>query len=259
MAKTIDLGNGLKLELMLIPSGEFLMGAEHFADEDENVNWIKKWRGNNISGYNFKDEYPQHKVTISHPFYIGKFEVTQEQYENIMGKNPSTFTGSKKPVENVSWNEAQEFCIKLSKKTGEEFRLPTEAEWEYACRAGSTTRFYFGDDETFIRDYEWYGFVYLNVGLGPHPVGQNLPNAFGIYDMGANVIEWCSDWYGDYPSGEITDPTGPLIGDSRVMRGGSVGNFDPNCCRSSSRGGTKPDYPDDSLGFRVCCNVRRNP
>ena len=193
-----------------------------------------------------------HKVTLTKPFELGQHEVTQEQYEKVMGKNPSHFKGKQNPVEQVSWDDAVEFCRKLSampaeKKAGYVYRLPTEAEWEYACRAGTTTRYSFGDSDSELGDYAWYD---KNSGRTTHPVGQKKPNAWGLYDMHGNVWEWCQDWHGDYPSGSVTDPTGAAVGSLRVYRGGGWVDF-ARRCRSAVRGRFTPGVRFSDLGFRV--------
>jgi len=154
-------------------------------------------------------------------------------------------------VETVSWDDATEFCKKLSEKTRQAVRLPTEAEWEYACRAGSKTRFCFGDADEGLGDYAWYR---ANSGRTTHPVGQKKPNAWGLYDMHGNVWEWCADWYGDYPNGAVTDPQGPASGTYRVLRGGAWrGNSD--FCRSANRGSGTPGGRSRIFGFRVVVSV----
>jgi formylglycine-generating enzyme required for sulfatase activity len=192
------------------------------------------------------------QVTLTQPFELGVYEVTQEQYEQVMGTNPSNFKGSQNPVEQVSWDDAVEFCRKLSalpaeKKAGYLYRLPTEAEWEYACRAGTTTKYSFGDSDSALGDYAWYG---ENSGRTTHPVGGKKPNPWGLYDMHGNVFEWCQDWHGDYPSRSVTDPTGAAVGSFRVYRGGCWLNFS-GLCRSAIRNWDSPDYRFDDLGFRV--------
>ncbi|MDA7492884.1 formylglycine-generating enzyme family protein [bacterium] len=215
------------MEFKLIPAGKFIMGD---ASSEDN-------------------ETP-HEVTLTKPFKLGVYEVTQEQYEKVMGVNPSKSKGANNPVENVSWEDAIEFCRKLSelpaeKEAGNVYRLPSEAEWEYACRAGTTTKFSFGDDESELGDYAWYD---DNSDRNTHPVGGKKPNAWGLYDMHGNVWEWCQDWYWDYPSGSVTDPRGPR-GSYRVLRGGSW--YAPaEYCRSACRGRRGPS--DRILhGFRV--------
>jgi len=157
-------------------------------------------------------------VTVG-DFYICKYEVTQELWEEVMGNNPSEFTeGENLPVENVSWDDAQEFIRKLNSITGKKYRLPTEAEWEFAARGGNNSKGYKYSGSDDINQVAWYD---DNSGNRTYPVGQKAPNELGIYDMSGNVWEWCSDWYGDYPSGAVTNPTGPVNGSNRVFRGGS--------------------------------------
>ena len=226
---TMDLGNGVTMKLVLIPAGKFMMGE-----------------GND-----------KHEVAISNPFYVGVTEVTQAQYEAVMGTNPSKFNGATNPVEEVSWNDATEFCKKLSEKTRQAVRLPTEAEWEYACRAGTATAFSFGDADSALGDYAWYK---ANSGsktrpLGQtQPVGQKKPNAWGLYDMHGNVWERCADWRGDYPNGAVTDPQGPASGTYRVLRSGSWSS-NPDFCCSASRSSLPPDYRNGNVGFRVVMSV----
>jgi formylglycine-generating enzyme required for sulfatase activity len=185
------------------------------------------------------------------------FEVTQEQYEQIVGRNPSVFKGAQNPVEQVSWDDAVEFCRKLSRKTGRHVRLPTEAEWEFACRAGSKTRFCYGDDDDYSKlgDYAWYSASLTTKGDSTRPVGQKKPNDWGLYDMHGNVYEWCSDWYADsYEKANKTDPAGPASGTSRVLRGGSW--FDAAYgCRSARRLGYPPVRRNHYFGFRVAVDL----
>ena len=231
---TIDLGSGLTMKLALIAAGKFMMGSpdsEHSRD-----------------GY----AGPLHEVTLSKPFYMGVTVVTQTQYQAVMGTNPSQFKGVINPVDSVSWNDATEFCRKLSKKTSKTFRLPTEAEWEHACRAGSKTWFCFGDAEEGLGDYAWY---HANSGNATHPVGQKKPNAWGIYDMHGNVWELCADWYGDYPKGAVTDPQGPASGSQRVVRGGCWGYCSSGNCGAAFRFRIIPDGRLCSVGFRVLVPV----
>ena len=161
-------------------------------------------------------------MRITKPFYLGKYLVTQEQWEAVMGNNPSHFKGPKNPVEQVSWDDCQQFLEQAQREgrpRGGKFQLPTEAQWEYACRAGSTTRYCFGDDESELGEYAWYD---ANSGSKTHPVGEKKPNAWGLYDMHGNVWEWCQDWYdgGYYANSPTDDPTGPATGSDRVFRGG---------------------------------------
>jgi formylglycine-generating enzyme required for sulfatase activity len=225
------LPGNIKLEMIKIPAGSFLMGS---ADND---------------GSAYDDEKPQHRVNLQE-FYLGKYPVTQEQYQAIMGNNPS-YCGNnpKNPVEQVSWNDAQEFCQKLNQKTGKKYRLPSEAEWEYACRAGTQTRYYFGDDEKQLGEYAWFS---ENSGSKSHPVGQKKPNNWGLYDMSGNVWEWCEDaWHKNYENAP-TDGTAwnenHSVTKDRVLRGGSWVNG-PGNCRSAFRSLSVNRHSD--LGFRV--------
>jgi len=197
--------------------------------------------GSNDGG---SDEKPIHRVTVS-DFYIGKYEVTQKLWKEVMGSNPSRFKGDDRPVEQVSWNDVQEFIRKLNKKTGGNYRLPTEAEWEYAARGGAKSRGYKYAGSNNIGEVAWY-----DVNSGTHEVGTKKPNELGIYDMSGNVWEWCSDWKGDYSSGSQTNPTGPSSGSSRVYRGGSWINIAWHC-RVANRNLSSPFNSDDNLGFRL--------
>ena len=227
----LDLGRGVTMDLVYIPAGEFMMGSP----SNENGR--------------YGDEGPQHRVRITKGFYLGIHEVTQAQYQAVMGKNPSRFRGADNPVEQVSWHDCAAFCKRLSRKTGRSVRLPTEAEWEYACRAGTTRRFCFGDNDSGLREYAWYG---NNSGGKTHPVGGKKANAFGLYDMHGNVWEWCADWYdgGYYKQSPTDDPRGPRGGKTRVLRGGSWDGT-PWFCRSALRGGLNPTDTCLDLGFRV--------
>lgn len=223
-AKFPPLMNSLGMALNWIPSGKFRMG------EGEE----------------------SYDVTITRPYYLGVIEVTQEQYQRVMGKNLSSFKGVKNPVENVSWDDAVSFCKKLSelpteKSAGRVYRLPTEAEWEYACRAGTTTDYSFGDAESQLDDYAWYS---KNSGQAAHAVGLKEPNAFGLYDMHGSVWEWCQDWYGGYPSGALIDPLGPSESTYRVCRGGSWGSG-AAYCRAAYRRTFVPAYRSPICGFRI--------
>jgi formylglycine-generating enzyme required for sulfatase activity len=189
-----------------------------------------------------------HQVTISKPFYMQTTEVTQGQWKAVMGSNPSDFKdcGDNCPVENVSWNDAQKFIQKLnSMEGGNKYCFPTEAEWEYAARSAGKNETYSGGND--IDAVAWY---YSNSGDKTHPVGQKKPNGLGIYDMSGNVWEWCQDWYGSYPSGSVTDPTGPSSGADRVLRGGSWNSY-ARSSRSAVRDGYVPGNGDFNLGFRL--------
>ncbi len=211
----------------------------------------------------YSEEGPQTKVTISRGFLMSKYEVTQAQYKAVMGTNPSSFKGDNKPVEQVSWHDAVAYCAKLTEKekaagrlpVGYEYRLPTEAEWEYACRAGTTTAFSFGDDVSKLGEYAWYG---GNSSSTTHPVGKKKPNGWGLYDMHGNVWEWCQDWYGNYPGGSVTDPQGPATGSYRVERGGYWRSFAGHC-RSADRNGYGPGSRYRGLGFRPVLAPATNP
>jgi formylglycine-generating enzyme required for sulfatase activity len=255
--------NGVSFDMIAVKGGTFTMGStDQYADSDEKI---------------------IHNVTVS-DFMIGKFEVTQKLWKAVMGSNPSYFKGDNLPVENVSWNDAQEFIRKLNQQTGQNFRLPTEAEWEYAARGGTNTSLYNGENinkrgknnSPNLDKLAWYGGncgqnytsyagcdvsngydisgwsekQYNDSKGGTHPVGLKQPNAYGLYDMLGNVWEWCQDWYGDYSSGSQTNPTGPSSGSSRVLRGGSWYNY-ARYCRVSPRDGRYPDFRSDILGFRL--------
>ncbi|MFQ5853245.1 MAG: formylglycine-generating enzyme family protein [Candidatus Binatia bacterium] len=223
------LTNSIGMPFVLIPAGEFMMGLTgHDADTDEQ---------------------PVHKVIISRRFYLGKYEVTQRQWTTVMGDNPSRFAGdANRPVEQASWEDVQEFIRRLNaREGGTKYRLPTEAEWEYAARAGSTTIYSFGNDQRWLGEYAWYA---DNSDGQTHPVGQLKPNNWGLYDLHGNVWEWVQDWYGDYSTGTITDPPGPVSGSAKVVRGGSWA-YHARFCRSAYRYGLAPDYRFDSTGFRL--------
>ena len=219
--------NSLGMEFVLLPAGEFLMGSDN-GDPDEK---------------------PAHKVLLSRPFYLGKYEITQAQWMEIMGNNPSHFKGDlNRPVERVSWTMVQEFIQRLNAKEGHDlYRLPTEAEWEYAARAGSTGKYSFGDDDTQLPQYAWYSPHDKNT---THPVGQLKPNAWGLYDMHGNVWEWVQDWRGPYPTGAVTDPPGPATGNARGYRGGGWG-YGAARCRAAKRSYDGPGYIFGTHGFRL--------
>lgn len=232
---TLDLGNKVTMKLALIPAGKFMMGSP----KDE------KGRKDN--------EGPQHEVAITKPFHMGIYEVTQDQYKQIMGNNPSDFKRRRNPAENVLWDDAVEFCQKLSQKTGKTVRLPTEAEWEYACRAGSKTPYNTGETISTRQ---------ANLDNGPGrntmAVGSFKPNDWGLYDMHGNVWEWCSDRFSEdyYANAEKTDPQGPApaSGGCRVVRGGYHASF-PRSCRSARRDWMDPRSRLCSLGFRVVVDL----
>lgn len=230
----------LKLELLWVAPGTFEMGSpldEPFRD---------------------KAESPRTRVTFTRGFWLGNTEVTQSQYEALMGENPSAFktVGTNAPVERVSWNDAMAFCHKLTEREraakrlpeGYEFTLPTEAQWEYTCRAGSTGS-HSGDPEAMA----WHD---KNSGDETHPVATKQPNAWGFYDMSGNVLEWCHDWYGNYPGGEVTDPAGPDRGYFRMARGGSW-RVAARVGRSAARSGGSEGRQDYTVGFRLALSPVR--
>jgi formylglycine-generating enzyme required for sulfatase activity len=242
LGSPVEITNSIGMKFALIPAGEFLMGSP------ESVSYVSS------------DEKLQHKVRITKPFYLGLYEVTQAEYDKVMGENPSDFSKggsvadrvsgkdtSGYPVEMVSWEDAVEFCKRLSAKEGKTYRLPSEAEWEYACRAGTTTKWYCGDNEAELGRVAWYG---EHRGGTTHPVGAKEANAWGLFDMHGNVWEWCQDWHGPYSSGEAIDPTGPSDATFRVLRGGSW--YDRAVlCRSAFRLRYAPGLRDFFVGFRV--------
>jgi len=228
--------NSVGMLLVPIPAGEFQMGSP-----DSDID----------------NEKPQHLVKITKPFYLSVYEVTQQQFENVMGVRPwqgkdHVQAGPDYPATNVSWNDAVEFCRKLGEQEGVEYRLPTEAEWAYACRAGTTTAYSFGDDASKLGQYAWYTKNTLDIGEKyAHRVGQKLPNSWSLYDMHGNVYEWCQDWYAPYGSEKkvVNDPMGPAQGERRVLRGGSF-FFHPSNVRSANRITTQPSGRYIFIGFR---------
>jgi len=230
--------NDLGMEFVYIPPGTFMMGSpssESGRDDDEK----------------------QHQVTLTKGFYLQSTEVTQGQYKAVMGGNPSHFIncGDSCPVENVSWYDVQDFIQKLNRQEGREsYRLPTEAEWEYAARAGSTTAFASGDisktDCEYDANLDAMGWYCGNSNNKTNPVAQKRPNAWGLFDMHGNVFEWCQDWYGGYPTKSVTDPTGPEDHSKRVRRGGCW-RYSSKSCRSAYRYWDFPSYWNDTLGFRL--------
>ena len=223
--------NKVGMTFILIRPGEFMMGSP--ASENGR----------------FDDEV-QHQVKITQPFMMATTPVTQAQWYAVMQTDPSYFKGDDLPVEQVDWNDAVDFCRKLSAKEKKQYRLPTEAEWEYGCRAGTTTAYYTGDAESALDEAGWY---HGNSDRKTHPVGQKKPNAWGLYDMHGNVLQWCQDVYGDYPAGAVSDPRGakPNNESSRVLRGGSWYDA-PQNCRSADRDGCASGGRYDGVGFRLC-------
>lgn len=202
-----------------------------------------------MGGDESSDQTPTHSVTLS-SYYICKYEVTQALWRAVMGSNPSYFKGDNLPVESVSWNDCQTFINRLNSYTGRNFRLPTEAEWEFAARGGNYSRHYKYSGSNYISDVAWYGDDSGSSGNRTHPVGTKQANELSLYDMSGNVWEWCSDWYGSYSSYSQNDPTGPNSGSERVMRGGGRRNGAWNC-RSSHRFSNSPGISDCSFGLRL--------
>ncbi|MCY3021712.1 MAG: formylglycine-generating enzyme family protein [Planctomycetota bacterium] len=323
--KTLELGGGVNLELVLIPAGKFTMGTPEPKPVDEEgyrkkivigeatfaaaigallvliatiiirairkrhrpqyslarfmamtvvagvavmggMHWWFSTKALALAQTEYKaalaryqssydGEKPAHEVTLTMLFHMGKYPVTQEQYAQVMGTNPSHFKGQDLPVETVSWDNAAEFCKKVSEKTGLIVRLPTDAEREFACRAGTTTTYYTGDTEADLGRAAWYS---ANSGGKTHPVGQKEPNAFGLYDVHGNVWEWCQDWYEGYKPGAVVDPQGPSDGQVRVLRGGAWYDI-AGICRSARRLRLTPARRYYYLGFRVVVVATRTP
>lgn len=236
--------NGIGMEFVYIPAGTFLMGSpvdEFRRDDDENL----------------------HPVRLTRGFYMQVTEVSQRQWRTLMGADPSKYTycGGDCPVDNVSWADVQIFIEKMNRADpGRTYRLPTEAEWEYACRADTTTPFYFGDQlHTDQANYNGnHPIPGSERGVNRNttlPVGSFPPNGYGLFDMHGNVYEWCSDWYGPYPQGLVTDPQGPQTGVSRVSRGGGMSSY-ARRCRSANRTKHLPSYQNFYIGFRLVCESR---
>ncbi|GHT86109.1 hypothetical protein FACS1894116_06630 [Betaproteobacteria bacterium] len=230
--------NSIGMAFVLIPAGSFNMGA--------NPKFVQA----------YDDEKPQHPVRISRPFFLGKYPVTQDEWVAVMGENPSKFKGGRRPVENVSWDDAQTFIQRLNAKEGtESYRLPTEAEWEYAAQAGTKSVYSFGDDVGQLGQFAWYD---ENAGNQTHPVGQKKPNPWGLYDMYGNVWEWVEDWYDAtyYRRSPESDPRGPASGVNRVVRGGCW-YFSAIGLRSSVRYDFFQDGRFDSFGLRLARSADR--
>ena len=226
---TIPVKDGVNIEMVKVEAGSFDMGT---TPEMQNPD---------------EDEKPVHRVTLTNNYYIGKYEVTQALWKIVMGSNPSNSKGNNLPVENVSWNNCQKFISKLNKLTGKSFRLPTEAEWEYAARGGNKSRGYQYSGSNTIGDVAWYD---GNSGSKTHAVGTKQPNELGAFDMTGNVWEWCQDWHGRYSSSPQTNPTGAVSGSCRVYRGGSLW-YPASYCRCSCRFDGTPDFRNGDLGLRL--------
>jgi formylglycine-generating enzyme required for sulfatase activity len=229
---TPELKTGTEVEMKFawIPPGRFLIGSEKSDGEK-----------------------PVHRVTISKGFWMGIYPVTQWQFEAVMGYNPSHFRGPDRPVENVTWFEAQEFCQKFGELTGKPIRLPTEAEWEYACRAGTTSDYFSGNDEAALKRIGWYGGDNGPSKGQTQPVGKLEKNSWGLFDVHGNVWEWCEDWYAPYATGDQMDPCQLNKQSSEwcILRGGGWDN-NPDICHATFRNFTKPANHSSSWGFRVC-------
>ena len=265
---TEKLRNSITLDMVEIPGGKFMMGTEDEEIKKLVKNYNRNW---------YRWEKPQHQVTLK-PFFMGKYPVTQAQWQAVANQtkinrdlkpDPARFKGNNRPVETVSWLDAVEFCARLSKSTGKEYTLPSEAQWEYACRAETTTPFYFGETITSkLANYNGTR-IYANEPKGEDrhettPVGSFPPNAFGLYDMHGNVWEWCADTRHDSYEGAPTDGSAWIDKDidnnnefKRLLRGGSWFNYPVNC-RSATRGNNNPDYRNITVGFRVCCGIPRS-
>lgn len=226
----IFIAHNVMIEMVRVEGGTFTMGAT--AEQASDA---------------FSDELPTHKVTLS-PFLIGKYEVSQTLWLAVMGENPSENTGINLPVDNVTWNECQTFITKLNELTGKNFRLLTEAEWEYAARGGNKSKGYKYSGSNNLGDVAWY---IDNSNNTSHAMGTKAPNELGIYDMTGNVMEWVSDWKGSYSSGAQTNPTGPDSGTYRVNRGGSYGNVE-RLSRITNRNSIDPNMSSKTMGLRLC-------
>ncbi|MDA0746406.1 MAG: SUMF1/EgtB/PvdO family nonheme iron enzyme [bacterium] len=237
---TVALPGHANMDLVYIPPGTFRMGSPKNEKERDN-----------------SDEGPQHEVKISNGFYLGKYEVTQKQWEAVMGTTPWSKqnyvqVSPDNPAVYISWNDAQEFVHKLNVAEGDSlYRLPTEAEWEYACRAGTTTRWSFGENETLLSDHAWYfDNAWNREEQYVHTAGIKKPSAWGLYDMHGNAWEWCQDWYGLYSDDAFTDPQGPPSGPGRIVRSGAF-SFFSRYTRSAYRSYFSPDLRSFDLGFRL--------
>lgn len=237
--RTVTLSDDVEMEFVFIPAGTFQMGSPPSEQGRHG------------------DEGPVRRITLTEPFYLSRYEVTQAQWRAVMGHNPSIFkhepNAENLPVDWVSWQDAQRFIEQLNRTHEATFRLPTEAEWEYAARAGTSTRFYWGADEdaTSIRDHAW---AHSYAEGTSHPVGQKKPNPWGLYDMSGNVWEWTQDWYGPYPDTAQVDPMGPDQGKNKVYRGGSWFNA-PSTLRSANRHRHPTDEPFTNAGVRLVREV----
>lgn len=275
----VQLASDVAVDLVLVKPGTFQMGTPHREQDEVLKHVAAMWREDRdlfppdadmerviaIQKERFREESPLHEVTLTKPFYIARCEVTQGQWQVVVGSAPwkdrlkkqgpipvqfrTIREGPQRPAVCVSWKDAAAFAARMNERAKKEvFRLPTEAEWEYACRAGTRTRYYWGDNPRQFRDYARC--VESSISYGAEEVASLTPNAWGLHDMCGNVAEWCADWYGVYPTGRVRDPVGPKKGTERVVRGGSFfGSLD--FARSGSRKGAPPDETSDHIGFRI--------
>jgi uncharacterized protein (TIGR02996 family) len=252
--RTVAVGGDVDMTFAWVSPGRFLMGSRQGEEEEFGRDPDGLWHHCIQLSPTCHGDETRHQVTLTKGFWLGVHEITQAQWQAVMGCNPSKFEGEYLPVERVSWDDCQEFCERLSQWVGMQFRLPTEAEWEYACRAGTTTPFFFGLWCT-MQQANFAGGV-----LGPvrtlfiaktTAVGKFPPNAWGLFDMHGNVDEWCQDWYGPYPSADVADPKGPEMGRARVRRGGNCRDLDTHC-RSANRQSNEPALRGYLFGCRVC-------
>mgnify|MGYP000419374638 CR=1 FL=1 len=240
----IRVKNGLYIEMVKVEAGTFTMGATSEQEDPYD-----------------DDHKPTHQVTLTRDYYIGKYEVTQSLWKAVMGTNPSSKKGSNLPVEKVSWNDCQIFIRKLNAITKRKFRLPTEAEWEYAARGGKYSKGYRYSGSNTLSDVGWYEGARVNPQNCIHPIGSKQPNELGVYDMSGNVAEWCQDWYGKYSSLSQTNPTGSVQGTSRVVRGGDGYGFDIEC-QNSYRSNSifqelcTPNYRQFNRGLRLVLTAK---
>jgi len=244
--------NGAKIDSVQITNDLKLTFAQHVVNPELAVEMVTVQGGTfMMGGTMYSNEQPVHSVTLS-TFKIAKYEVTQKLWAAVMGTNPSYFTGDEnRPVEMVSWNDVQQFITKLNQMTGKNYRLPTEAEWEYAARGGNQSLGYTYAGSNDLNAVAWYS---SNSGSTTHPVGTKAPNELGLYDMSGNVWEWVNDWYDSYSADPVTNPQGPSTGSNRVFRGGSWKSSDSDC-RSAYRNGYNPNGYGSIVGFRLALDL----
>ena len=253
--RTVDLGGGVTMALAWCPPGEFLLGSPA-AEQEAALRSLPaslSQAAREKTSVAIRAEGPRHAVKLPRGFWMARTEVTRAQWSRVMGADPSRFSdsGPDAPVESVSWDDCQEFVRRLNASpaggSGRLFRMPTEAEWEYAARAGSSTAYCFGDDPGLLGDHAWFG---QDSGMKTHPVGLKKPNAWGLYDTHGNVWEWCADGYGSYPSASETDPLRPDSGAGRVGRGGGWDDFAGDCRTAYRSYGRPAGFKASPLGFR---------